>query len=114
LFSKAVEAGKILAAKGVKATVINNPFVNRVDLGIIGAAVKKCGKVVTIEDHQLVCGMGAQISHALSTNGIPHAMKSLGIDDEFGQSAYMAEHLYELHGMTGPKMAEAALALLGK
>ena len=114
LFSKAVEAGKLLAAKGVKATVINNPFVNRVDLATIGAAVKKCGKVVTIEDHQLVCGMGAQISHALSTNGIPHAMKSLGIDDEFGQSAYMAEHLYELHGMTGPKMAEAALALLGK
>ena len=114
LFSKAVEAGKLLAAKGVKATVINNPFVNRVDLNTIGAAVKKCGKVVTIEDHQLVCGMGAQISHALSTNGIPHAMKSLGIDDEFGQSAYMAEHLYELHGMTGPKMAEAALALLGK
>lgn len=114
LFSKAVEAGKLLAAKGVKATVINNPFVNRVDLATIGAAVKKCGKVVTIEDHQLVCGMGAQISHALSTNGIPHAMKSLGIDDEFGQSAYVAEHLYEKHGMTGPKMAEVALALLGK
>jgi transketolase len=114
LFSKAVEAGKLLAAKGVKATVINNPFVNRVDLETIGAAVKKCGKVVTIEDHQVVCGMGSQISHALSTSGIAHVMKSIGIRDEFGQSAYMAEHLYEKHGMTGPKMAEAALALLGK
>ena len=114
LFSKAVEAGKLLAAKGVKATVINNPFVNRIDLETIGAAVKKCGKVVTIEDHQLVCGMGAQISHALSTAGIAHVMKSIGIRDEFGQSAYVAEHLYEKHGMTGPKMAEAALALLGK
>ena len=41
-------------------------------------------------------------------------MKSLGIRDEFGQSAYVAEHLYEKHGMTGAKMAEAALALLGK
>jgi transketolase len=114
LFSKAVEAGKLLAAKGVKATVINNPFVNRVDLDTIGAAVKKCGKLVTIEDHQRTCGMGAQISHALSTHGIPHAMQSLGINGEFGQSAYVAEHLYEKHGLTGPRMAEAALQLLGK
>ncbi|MGN6644444.1 MAG: transketolase C-terminal domain-containing protein [Verrucomicrobiota bacterium] len=114
LFSKAVEAGKLLAAKGVKATVINNPFVNRIDLDTIGAAVKHCGKVVTIEDHQVVCGMGSQLSHALSTAGIAHVMKSIGIRDEFGQSAYVAEHLYEKHGMTGPKMAEAALALLGK
>jgi transketolase len=114
LFSKAVQAGKLLAEKGVKATVINNPFVNRLDLETIGSAVKQCGKIVTIEDHQLVCGMGSQISHALSTSGIPHVMKSLGIDDEFGQSAYTAEELYVMHGMTGPKMAEAALALLGK
>ena len=114
LFSKAVQAGKILAEKGVKATVINNPFVNQVDLDTIGAAVKQCGKVVTIEDHQVICGMGSQISHALSTAGIAHMMKSIGIKNEFGQSAYVAEQLYEKHGMTGPKMAEAALALLGK
>jgi transketolase len=114
LFSKAVEAGKLLAAKGVKATVINNPFVNRVDLDTIGAAVKKCGKLVTIEDHQIVCGMGSQVSHALSRAGIAHVVTTLGIDDEFGQSAYVAEHLYEKHGLTGPKMAEAALKLLGR
>jgi transketolase len=114
LFSKAVEAGKLLAAKGVKATVINNPFVNRVDLDTIAPLVQKCGKLVTIEDHQIVCGMGSQISHALSTAGIAHVATTLGIDDEFGQSAYVAEHLYELHGLTGPKMAEAALKLLGK
>jgi transketolase len=115
LVNKAIEAGKLLAAKGVKATVINNPFVNQVDLETIGAAVKKCGgKVVTIEDHQLICGMGAQVSHALSNAGIAHTLKSLGIHGEFGQSAYMAEELYVKHGLTAPKMAEAALALLGK
>lgn len=115
LVNKAIEAGKLLAAKGVKATVINNPFVNQVDLETIGAAVKKCGgKVVTIEDHQVVCGMGAQVSHALSNAGIAHTLKSLGIHGEFGQSAYLAEELYVKHGLTAPKMAEAALALLGK
>ncbi|MFM2295056.1 MAG: hypothetical protein RLZZ350_1469 [Verrucomicrobiota bacterium] len=115
LVNKAIEAGKLLAAKGVKATVISNPFVNRVDIESIGAAVKNCGgKVVTIEDHQIIGGMGAQVSHALSNSGIAHTIKTLGIDDEFGQSAYMAEELYVQHGLTAPKMAEAALALLGK
>jgi len=115
LVNKAIEAGKLLAAKGVKATVISNPFVNQVDLETIGAAVKNCGgNVVTIEDHQVLGGMGAQVSHALSNSGIAHRMKSLGIHNEFGQSAYLAEELYVKHGLTAPKMAEAALALLGK
>jgi transketolase len=115
LVNKAIEAGKLLAEKGVKATVINNPFVNQVDLETIGAAVKNCGgKVVTIEDHQVIGGMGAQVSHALSNAGIPHTLKSLGIHGEFGQSAYLAEELYVKHGLTAPKMADAALALLGK
>lgn len=115
LVNKAIEAGKLLAEKGVKATLINNPFVNQVDLETIGAAVKNCGgKVVTIEDHQVIGGMGAQVSHALSNAGIPHTLKSLGIHGEFGQSAYLAEELYVKHGLTAPKMADAALALLGK
>ncbi len=115
LVNQAIEAGKLLAAKGVRATVINNPFVNQVDLATIGAAVKNCGgKVVTIEDHQIIGGMGAQVSHTLSRAGIAHSVKSLGIRGEFGQSAYLAEELYIRHGLTAPEMAAAALTLLGK
>ena len=70
LLSKAVQAGELLAEKGVSATVISNPFVNRVDLETITPWVEKAqGRVVTIEDHQVVCGMGAQLSHALSDQG---------------------------------------------
>jgi len=113
LLSQAIATGKDLAAKGVEATVINNPFINRVDLDMIGTAVKRCGgRVVTIEDHQVIGGMGAQISHALSQAGIAHRMKSLGVRGEFGQSAYLAEHLYEKHGLSAAKMVEAAMALL--
>lgn len=113
LVNKAIEAGKKLADQGVKATVINNPFINQVDIETIGAAVKAAsGRVVTIEDHQIVGGMGAQISHALSTAGIAHRMKSLGIPGEFGQSAYVAEHLYEHHGLTTAKLIESAQALM--
>jgi transketolase len=115
LVSKAIEAGKILAERGVSATVIGNPFVNRPDVAVIGEAVRKAGgRLVTIEDHQVVGGMGAQLSHALSNAGIAHRVRTLGIPGEFGQSAYLAEELYRKYDLTGPKMAEAALALLGR
>ncbi len=113
LLSQAIDAGKDLASKGIEATVINNPFINRVDLDTIGTAVNTCaGRVVTIEDHQVIGGMGAQISHALSRAGIAHRMKSLGVQGEFGQSAYVAENLYEKHGLTAAKMVDATQALL--
>ena len=115
LLSKAIEAGKLLGAQGVGATVINNPFINRVDVETIGAAVSRCGgRLVTIEDHQIVGGMGAQVSHALSRTGVAHRLTSLGIAGEFGQSAYLAEELYQKHGLTATGMVEAAKALLAK
>ncbi len=113
LLIKAIEAGKKLAEIGIQATVINNPFINRVDLETIGGAVRACGRLVTIEDHQIVGGMGAQVSHALSQAGIPHTASTLGIPGEFGQSAYLAEQLYQHHGLTADKMVAAAKALMG-
>jgi transketolase len=114
LIGRALEAGRKLAEEKIGATVINNPFVNRVDVETIGAAARKCGgRVITIEDHQATCGMGAQVAHALARAGIRHQMKSLAIQGEFGQSAYMAEELYNKHGLTAAKIIEAARELTG-
>jgi transketolase len=113
LFSRTLDAADQLAEKGISATVINNPFTNRVDVETIGGAVEKCGgRLITIEDHQTICGMGAQVSHALSQAGIAHRAKSLGIPGEFGQSAYMAAELYDQYGLNAAKLVEAAEELM--
>ena len=113
LLNRVIEAGKQLAAEGVKATVINNPFINHVDVEIIGAAVQASGgKLVTIDDHQSIGGMGAQLSHALSCAGVTHRIKTLGIDGEFGQSAYKADQLYEKNGLSVEGVIAAAKELL--
>ena len=113
LLNRAIEAGKQLAANGVNACVINNPFVNQVDVETIGAAEQAAGgKLVTIEDHQSIGGMGAQLSHALSRAGIAHQIKTLGIDGEFGQSAYKADQLYEKNGLSVEGVIAAAKELL--
>lgn len=113
LVGKAIEAGRQLTAQGIHATVINNPFINRVDVETIGRAVQSAGgRLVTIEDHQIIGGMGAQVSHALSQAGIAHHAVSLGIRGEFGQSAYLADELYAQHGLTATKLVEAVRQLM--
>ena len=113
LVGRAIDAGRQLKEQNISATVIANPFINRVDLETIAPAVEACaGRVVTIEDHQVVCGMGAQVAHALAQAGMVHRMKSLGIQGEFGQSAYVAEDLYQKHGLTAEKIVDAARELM--
>jgi transketolase len=113
LLGRALEAGRKLQEQKIAATVISNPFINRVDVETIGAAVRQCsGRVVTIEDHQAICGMGAQVAHALAQAGIHHQMKTLAIRGEFGQSAYVAEDLYKKHGLTSDKIVQAAQELM--
>ena len=113
LVGAALEAGQKLKEQGVTAAIISNPFVNRVDLETIGTAVKNAnGRLVTIEDHQIVGGMGAQLSHALSQAGIAHKIKSLGMKGEFGQSAYTSKDLYEKHGLTAGGLVKAAGELM--
>ncbi len=104
----ALEAAELLAKEGKQATVIDNPFVNRPDLATIKPAVNAAGgKLVTIEDHQIVGGMGAMLVHALSLDGVALRAASIGMHGEFGRSAYSARELYEHFGM-GPKNILAA------
>jgi transketolase len=115
MVGKAIEAGNLLAAQGVQATVLSLPFVNRPDLETIAPLISRAqGRLVTLEDHQIVGGLGAQLSHALARADVPHRLRSLGIPGEFGQSAYLAEDLYQKLGLTAPRMAEAAVELLGR
>ncbi|MEM6884277.1 MAG: transketolase C-terminal domain-containing protein [Verrucomicrobiota bacterium] len=112
LVGKALEAADKLAAEGKSATVINNSFVNRPDIDTIGAAVSKTGHLVTMEDHQTICGMGAQVINALVNGGVAFKGKTLGIDNEFGQSAYKADHLYDKHGLNADGFINAYKAMV--
>jgi transketolase len=113
LVGKALEAYEKLKADGVNATVINSPFVNHIDVATIGAAVKKThGRLVVVEDHQAICGFAAQLVHALVSAGYDLKAKTLGIPGEFGQSAYLADELYNKYGLGTDGFVKAAKSLL--
>ena len=95
MVGKALAAAAELEINGIKATVVNHSHVNHVDVETLKACLAKTkGKLITIEDHQVLNGMGSMIVHALKMNGVDFQVKSLGIGGEFGQSAYKADQLY--------------------
>lgn len=110
---KALKAQEMLAAENIHVTVINNPFVNKPDLEVIGHALKQTNhRLITIEDHQVKGGMGSMLCHALVQNGEPILVKSLGIQGDFGRSAYKADHLYALNKMDEHALIAAVRELL--
>ena len=105
---KALQAAKQLKEKGKSLTVINNPFVNRPDVATISEALRNANsKLITLEDHQIIGGMGAQLVHALSQEGVQFKSKSLGNPGKFGQSAYKADHLYDTYGLSAEGIIKA-------
>jgi transketolase len=97
---KALEAAEALSKEGKEVTVINNSSVNDIDVATISNALKNAnGKLITVEDHQVVGGLGAQLVHALKLNRDEFTVNTLGIKGHFGQSAYTADQLYSKNGI---------------
>ena len=112
MVQKALNAAASLKEKGKSATVINNPFTNKVDIETFKDALSKTnGKLITIEDHQLIGGMGATLVHELALNDVKFQVKSLANKGNFGQSAYKADELYALHKISENDIIEAALSM---
>ncbi len=110
---KALDAQAELKKNGINAVVVNNTFINKVDVETYKKLLAKCaGRLVTIEDHQLVGGMGAMIAHALLLDGVNLKLKSLGIGGEFGQSAYTADQLYDRFNLNPQGIIAAVKALM--
>ncbi|WP_127717113.1 transketolase C-terminal domain-containing protein [Halobacteriovorax sp. HLS] len=109
MVQKALKAAELLKQKNISATVINNPFTNKVDIETFKTELSKtAGKLITIEDHQLIGGMGATLVHELALNNIDFKVKSLANRGQFGQSAYLADELYSLHNISEKDIVEAA------
>ena len=109
LIPQALEAAKTLEAQGVGAIVVNSVNVNHVDVATLKSALTKSqGRLVTVEDHQLIGGFGQMLCHALLQAGVEFKVKSLGVHGEFGQSAYTALDLYKKHHVDATAIVNAA------
>jgi transketolase len=112
LMPEAVKACDELANLGKGYVLVNANCLNKIDTAFYKTQLEKTqGRLVTVEDHQITCGFGQILVHALVSAGISIKVKSLGVHGEFGQSAYNAIDLYRKHGMDSAAIVKAVTGL---
>ena len=103
---EAIKAGEELAAAGINAMVINMPTIKPLDEELVIAAAKKCGKVITCEEHSIIGGLGEAVCSCLSEK-CPTPVKRIGVNDEFGHSGPAATVL-EQFGLCAANIVKVA------
>lgn len=105
MVAKALKAAEILKTEGINATVVNIHTIKPIDKELIIKVAKDTGKVVTVEEHSIIGGLGSAVCEVLSQE-IPTKVKLVGINDRFGQSG-TPDALLEYYGLTVEKILEA-------
>ena len=97
--SAAVDAADLLAKEGISAEVVNIHTIKPIDKELIIKEAEKTGKVVTVEEHSVIGGLGSAVCEVLSENQ-PLPVKRIGVYDRFGESGPAVEllHKYKLDG----------------
>ena len=98
MVSEALEAAETLAAGGIEAKVINIHTIKPLDEELVVTAARETGKVVTVEEHSVIGGLGSAVCDALCAKA-PVPVLKIGVQDVFGESG-PAVKLLEKYGLT--------------
>lgn len=110
--NSALEAAEMLKADGVDAEVINICTIKPLDEELIVKSAKKTGKVVTVEEHSVIGGLGSAVCDALC-KAAPTPVCKLGVQDVYGESG-SAQALLEKYKLDGKGVYQSIKEYLGK
>ena len=106
LVYEAIKAAEELKEAGIDAMVINMATIKPLDEALVLEAAKKCGKVITCEEHSVIGGLGEAVCGLLSEK-LPTPVKRIGVNDEFGHSG-PAVDLLKQFGLSAEHIVEVA------
>ena len=110
--SETLEAAKLLEADGIDAKVINIHTIKPLDEELVVAAAKETGKVVTIEEHSVIGGLGSAVCDALCANH-PTPVYKIGLNDTVGDSGPAVE-LIKKYGLDAQSIYEKVKVFVNK
>jgi transketolase len=109
--TRTVEAAGILAGGGIDARVLHVPTLKPLDADAIAEAAAATGRVVTVEEHTTLGGLGGAVAEALGERH-PVPIHRIGLPDAYGESG-PDDQLLDKYGLSAPKVAETIQHILG-
>lgn len=103
----AIAAAEALAERGICARVLDMHTIKPIDTAAVAACINDCGRIVTVEDHNIINGLGAAVACIAAEMGHGQ-VKRIGIQDQFGQSAPY-ERLLAMNGITVENIVSSVL-----
>ena len=110
MVSSALEAAEALAAEGIDCEVLNLHTVKPLDADLVAESAAKTGRVVTVEEHSVIGGLGGAVCEALAER-CPVPVRRVGVRDVFGESG-PAVDLLAKYGLDGAGVAESIRSFL--
>lgn len=108
--SIALKAAEELEKKGVSVKLFDMHTIKPLDVNAVMECVNDNGKIITVEDHNIMNGLGSAVSEVAAEQGNT-TVKRIGVQDQFGQSAPY-ERLLEMNGITVENIVKTAEELL--
>jgi len=112
LVYNAIMAAQKFAEKGISVKVLNISSIRPLDFEAIKNLAKEAGAIVSVEEHQVVGGLGSAVAEVLAQN-CPVPMELIGVHDKYGQSG-TAEELIEHYGMGISSIEKAVERVMGR
>lgn len=109
---EAMKAAETLKNEGISARVINMATIKPLDTAAVIRAAKECGRIVTVEEHNVQCGLGDAVASVLSEN-IPTPLRKIGVMDVFGESG-TADQVLAKYGLTADNIVKTTREFLAK
>ena len=106
MVNEALVAAETLAQQGINAMVVNIATIKPLDEELVLSAARKCGKVITCEEHSIIGGLGEAVCSLLSEK-LPTPVRRIGVNDEFGHSG-PAPELLKQFGLSAEHIVEVA------
>ncbi len=108
MVGEALAAADMLAENGIEAEVINVSTLKPLDTDTIVQSVSRTGRAVTVEEHNIIGGLGSAVAETLAEHH-PAPLKRIGVVERFGRSGKGGD-LLELFGLTGKQIAADCIA----